>query len=259
MSAKENSIEMLMLRRQRAFTVADVIRGDRNMLNLLSRVAERNLVRHLGQLKEIYRDAELPDHAQAIMIHNNIGKQWHRVEQMSSRQIRSITNMEVCITNTKLVNMDPQQAALLYRKIARLRSIANRTKLLRLLHGDVYCGSRLYRFGLSTNDRCIRCFGCETINHLLLECPYSKEVWSRIGITANGIGDILKENIKLGELEILAELISALVFRKQVLPPDMLIRTTIYKFKDGLSRQNKTIALATDMVDRYELTGQWFT
>jgi hypothetical protein len=128
-----------------------------------------------------------------------------------------------------------------------------------MLHGDVYCGSRLYRFGLSNTDRCIRCFDCETIRHLLLECPYTIEVWSRLGMAPNDVSDILKNSVTIGELEILAELISALVFRKQVLPPEVLIRTTIYKFRNGLSKQSKTLALATAMVDRYELLGQWFT
>jgi len=128
-----------------------------------------------------------------------------------------------------------------------------------MIHGDVYCGSRLLRFGLSTTDRCIRCFDCETIKHLLIECPYTKEVWLRLGLAPITANCVLNENLTTSELEIMAELISSLVFRKQVLPPEVLIRTTIYKFKNGLSKQVKTQALANTMVDRYELIGQWFT
>ncbi len=239
--------------------MADVVRAEVHYLNLLCRVAERNLVRHFRQLKEIYRDTDLPDLGQALMLHNYVGNCWQRIEIMNSRQIRTAINTESCITTTKTMNMTPQQATTLYNKIAKLRNVANKTKLLRLLHGDVYCGSRLYRFGLSDTDRCIRCFECETIRHLLLDCPYTKEVWSRLGLAADTPGDILKDNINVGELEIIAEVISALVFRKQILPPDVLIRSTIYKFKEGLSKQSKTQSLAANMADRYELSGQWFT
>jgi len=259
MSSKEHSIETLLLRQHRVFTVAEVISGEDHYLNLLCRVAEKSLVRHLRQLKEIYRVADLPDLEHVMMIYESAGNHWQRVEIMTSKQIRNTFGAARCITDAKLMNMDPQRAATLYGKIAKLRNIANRNKLLRLLHGDVYCGSRVYRFGLSTTDRCIRCFECETIKHLLLECPYTKEVWSRLGLIPDTINDILSDNITPGELEILAEVIGALVFRKQVIPPDVLLRSIIYKFRNGLSKQRKTLALAAAMVNRYELIGQWFT
>jgi hypothetical protein len=261
MVTKEHSIEVLMLRQQRIFTISDIIRGDANCLDLVCRIAERNLVRPLRQLKEIYRDGDLDflDLNRDIMLYDSIRRQWQRGETMPSSTIRNTINNESCILETKLMNMTLPKATTLYGKIAKLRNIGNKTKLLRLLHGDVYCGSRLYRFGLTPTDRCIRCFDCETITHLLLDCPYTREVWSRLGMAPNAARDILKDNITTGELEILAELIGALVFRKQVLPPEVLIRTTIYKFRNGLSKQSKTLAMASTMVNRYELLGQWFT
>jgi len=259
MKSKDQSIEALMLRQQRVFTMIDIVGAGVNCLNLLCRVAENNLVRHLRQLFGMYRDSDLPELGHTAMLYEAVGRRWQRAEIMSSRQIRNTLFKDSCIFETKLTNMAPERATALYNKIAKLRNIANKTKLLRLLHGDVYCGSRLYRFGLSETDRCIRCFNCETTRHLLLECPYTIEVWSRLGLVANTVSDILRDNITAGELEILSELISALVFRKQVLPPEVLIRTTIYKFKNGLSKQGKTCALATSMMDRYELLGQWFT
>jgi hypothetical protein len=201
----------------------------------------------------------LPDLDQPLMVYDGMRKCWQRVENMTSGQIRATCSTSSCITNTKLMNMNLQQAAVLYGKITKLRNVPNKTKILRLLHGDVYCGSRLYQFGLSTTDRCIRCFECETIKHLLLECPYTKEVWSRLGIVANIPSDLVRENISVSELEIMADLISSLVFRKQVLPPDVLIRSTVYKFKEGLSKYERTRKLAANMVNRYEIIGQWFT
>jgi hypothetical protein len=147
----------------------------------------------------------------------------------------------------------------LYAKIAKLGNIQNKTKLLQLIHGDVYCGAKLYRYGLTETDRCIRCFAEETTNHLLYECPYTREVWGRLRVFPTAAGDILHEGLTRYELEIRAELVSHLVFRRKSLPPEVLIRSVITNFKKGLSRSKGLQEHAVSMVERYELTGQWFT
>ncbi len=55
-----------------------------------------------------------------------------------------------------------------------------------------------------------------------------------------------------------AELISVLVFRKKVIPPEVVIRSTMMMFHKGLSSRLKTKDYASAMVARYEITGQWF-
>ena len=47
------------------------------------------------------------------------------------------------ISNTKLVTFTPDEAGSFYKNTNRLRSTQNKTKILRLIHGDVYCGERL--------------------------------------------------------------------------------------------------------------------
>jgi hypothetical protein len=69
--------------------------------------------------------------------------------------------------------------------------------MLRLIHGDVYCGSRLKKFKLSDTDRCHRCFAEETIAHLLLECPYTKEVWQKLGINPTSLENIVSGTDKV--------------------------------------------------------------
>jgi len=54
--------------------------------------------------------------------------------------------------------------------------------MLRLLYGDAYTDERLKRFGMADSDRCRRCFDKETVHHLLMECPYSCEVYKILGI-----------------------------------------------------------------------------
>jgi hypothetical protein len=259
METKLNSIEMTLLRRSRVHTIAEGIVGSRANFNMICRIAENNVVCHLRCLYLIYRDGNMPDPDTTIRIYESSRKQWHKVELLTSRQIRAFFNTEQCITDTKLMSVSVTHASALYKKISRLCNIGNKTKLLRLLHGDVYCGSRLYQFGLTDTDMCIRCFDRETRRHLLLECPYTKEVWSRLGLSSNSAQDILRSNITQEELEIIADLISAIVFRKQVIPPEVLIRTTMFKFRDGLSKRKKTRLLATNKVSMYEFTGQWFT
>jgi hypothetical protein len=74
--------------------------------------------------------------------------------------------------------------------------------MLRLIHGDVYCGARLKKFKMSEIDTCIRCFEKETIKHLSVECPYTKEIWSLLGINSNDTKSILGTHLTNEELEI---------------------------------------------------------
>ena len=127
------------------------------------------------------------------------------------------------------------------------------------LHGDVYCGARAYRFGLTDSDRCIRCFGEETIKHLLYECPYSVEIWNRYGLFPVSANQVLDSQLSHSQMEIMAELISALVFRKKVLPPEVVLHSVITSFKKGLSTNSRTTEYAAALVTRHEFTGQWFT
>jgi hypothetical protein len=258
MVTRENSIEMITLRRKGLNTVADVIQDSRESLNLLCRIAEHSTVRHLQMIGRIYLGHAIPDHDNIVRLYDVQMQKWHRPELLSSKQIRMLLGKDEQILTTKLMTLTAEGATSLYGKIAKLKNVPNRTKMLRLLHGDVYCGVRLFKFGLSDSDLCIRCFQPETISHLLITCPYTQEVWARLGMNPRGPNDIL-ENISSGEFEIRAEIINALVFRKKTLPPEVLLKTVVQGFYKGLSKNNKTRDRATRMVEGYEITGQWFT
>jgi len=92
----------------------------------------------------------------------------------NSKQIRLLIREAELITNTKLITFMPDEAATLYKNINRLRSTQNKTKMLRLIHRDVYCSVRLKKFKMSEIDTCMRCFEKKTIKHLPVECPYTK-------------------------------------------------------------------------------------
>ena len=49
--------------------------------------------------------------------------------------------------------------------IKRLTNIKLKSILLRVIHGDVYCGTRLKKFGMLDTENCPRCGQPEDINH----------------------------------------------------------------------------------------------
>jgi len=173
MPIRINSIEMASLRRRGFCTIADVLIDRGGSFNLLKRVARTEVVATLEELSIIYAGGQLQDDPDAIYIMDSTTLQWHRPEQISTHQIRLLLNKEELITEPKLMTLTEEGALKLYCQIARLRNVANKTKLLRFLHGDVYCKERLYRFNMTDDSICGRCFGVETIQHLLIQCPYA--------------------------------------------------------------------------------------
>jgi hypothetical protein len=257
---RANSIESVELRRRGHLDTRlySTLRNEM-ALRLLTRICHDEVKPHLLKL-ELLRAQIMPppDSLTQPYLYDKIGNRWLKLTSLTSKQIRELTSSETCLRVTKLLSLDEMQAKTLYGKIAKLKSIPNRSKLFRLIHGDVYCGSRAFRFGLIDSDRCIRCFEEETIRHLLLDCPYTKEVWSRLGIQGSRPEDILDSKATIAELEIRAELIAAIVFRKKVIPPEVLINTTIKRYAKGLSTSRMTQQVAINMSNWYQISGQWF-
>jgi hypothetical protein len=146
----------------------------------------------------------------------------------------------------------------LYYKIAKIRNVPNRTKVLRLIHGDVYCGVRRKKFKMTDNDTCGRCFQPETIQHLLLDCPYSRQVWALLGVSPGAPLDILDCRISQAELEIRADIISALAFRQQNLQPEVLIHTTMAKYSKGICVNPAVTGMAHAKILKHAVTRRWY-
>jgi hypothetical protein len=207
-------------------------------------------------LDGIYQDQPLPPENEHLYLYRNDSAQWQRLDSLTSAGIRDLMKTDQCIVQPKLFQTQDDVALRLYKRISRIKNIPNRTKLLRLIHGDVYCGVRLKKFGLTENDQCIRCFAPETIKHLLIECPYTVQVWHNMGVAANEPLDILDGQLNQAEMEIRADLINALVFRKQILQPKVLIQTTLAKFSRGLCRLSTVTKLAQAKIRRYAMQQQ---
>jgi len=244
MPVRLNSIEMTTLSRRGLRTVADVLTGAGDGMQLLKRVAYIELRVILDMLAMTYNQIPPPGILDPLYIQNVATLQWHRSELLSTKQIRQLFYAEELIMATKLLSLTREGAVALYCKISKLRNVPNRTKMLRFLHGDVYCKERMFRFGLAEDSICSRCFGVENIQHLLINCPYSVEVWGRVGIIPTEVKDVINENLSLSELEVRAEIISSLVFRKKVIPPEVLIHSIMFVFHKGLSGRKETMDYA---------------
>jgi hypothetical protein len=151
-----------------------------------------------------------------------------------------------------------EQAQKMYNKIKAIQSVPLKTKVLRLIHGDVYCGTRLVKFKLSKIDTCIRCFETETIEHLVEECPYSRHIWASYGIANPTIRAILDPDITNSEFEIRASLIETIIFRKQIIPPDIVIMNTFTKYSQGLGCNKKLADFAKRKLVIKTATGRWY-
>jgi hypothetical protein len=155
------------------------------------------------------------------------------------------------------IPLAPEEATTFYKHTNKLRSTLNKTKILRLIHGDVYCGERLKKFKMPEIDTCIRCFEKETKKHLMAKCPYTQDVWSLLGVNTNNIKAMLGTYLTREEFKIHADLLLSIVFRKSTLPPNTLIELTHLKYSEGVCRNNKLKEMAKVMIDNYKATGLW--
>jgi hypothetical protein len=212
-------------------------------MDVLLRMTGDLYSRHLIELREIYRYQNIPDRNNSIFVYNCERLSSVNLSSLTSREIRLTLKSEQYLCNTKQLNIDEGTAGSLYKKISKIKSIQNRTKLLRLIHGDVYCRSRLMKFGITDNDRCQRCFEEETISHLLTECPFTKQVWSKLHLQPRNLAEIILDKTS-AELEIITDIISELVFKKKVLQPEILLRNIYKSYAEGLCRNKQVIQLA---------------
>ncbi len=123
----------------------------------------------------------------------------------------------------KIVTFTPDEAGTFYKNTNKLRSTQTKSKILRLIHRDVYFGERLKKFNMSAIDTCIRCFEKETFRQLLTECLFTQDIWRLLRIKAKDNKAVLGNFLTREEFEIPADLLSSIIFRKSTLPFNTLI------------------------------------
>jgi hypothetical protein len=238
---KRGSQELRQLTQRGLMTLTDVHNNSRQCWAKLLKITDKSVTKAITIIGRLYRDQPLPNQGLATKILYN--GRWVEDSQLSSRSLRdALFDQRNC--SIKITTMEDDIKASYFSKLSKLVNVANKSRMLRLLQGDVYCAERTYRFGLSESDKCRRCFEIETIQHLLCDCPYTREVFSLIGINSQDINEILGVSLGRSDLEIRADFLNYLIFRQHILPPEILVQTTLEKFEKGLAGIGKMSRVA---------------
>ena len=78
------------------------------------------------------------------------------------------------------IDIERDSIVTMLTKIDKLKCTRLKTLALRLIHGDIYTGTKLLRFGLTESDDCSKCRESEKLAHLLKECWYPGIIRSKI-------------------------------------------------------------------------------
>ena len=102
------------------------------------------------------------------------------LHKITSRSIRRQLKQTFPLEPKMITNPQPEKIKRLGTLVSRLTNTKLKTIVLRSLHGDIYCGTRLKKFGLTDTDECPRCQLPETIEHQLYQCSYTKKLWELV-------------------------------------------------------------------------------
>jgi hypothetical protein len=256
---RRNNPLLARLRHLGANSIHDALQIGDLAMGILIRICEpqiRTILAALQGLPHIDHGGQMPIN---LHIYNSKFRKWENAAANKSSSIRQLLYEETVLPQTKMLDFENTEVARnVYKKIKGIKSMPLKTKMLRLIHGDIYCGTRLVRFHLSDIDTCIRCFAQETREHLISQCPYTKQVWQKYGIDNPTLRNILNADITSAEFEIRSSLLETIVFRKQHIPPDILITTTMTRYASGLVKNRQITDYAKMRLAIKNATGQWF-
>ena len=173
--------------------------------------------------------------------------------------VRDLTTASICNMSSKVIRLnqvsdldqminvyksgpilDPGEVLAWTKRKKKLTSTRHKNIILRVIHGDVFVNSRLFKFGLIEDPKCINCQEpIESILHRLVECPKATEAWKLLDEAKTRLGlqtlpDLslesllgIKGNADKIELTLNAELIHKLTTRSEVYCPKNLTMTVI--------------------------------
>ena len=156
-------------------------------------------------------------------------------DKLTSKLIRSAIHKQNTLNDLKVIGRVSQEEVMDLGKI--IKSLTNtklKTSILRLIHADIFCGSRLKKFGMTVNDKCSRCNQEETIEHMYLNCGYTKRIWSIVNEITNIKYSSMREVTGLSKLHdkttitINAEIIRQLsAIERPTIDPKIFVRSII--------------------------------
>jgi hypothetical protein len=157
---------------------------------------------------------------------------------------------------------------LLARKMTISTTI--RTFKFRLLHKDIFSKNRLHKIKIVDNNLCDHCsqFGevIEDINHLLWECPGSRETWNNLQLILSNLNidyQILLKSIILGiqnapiSVELIVAIIARLLARKdrpKSLSRDVIVSeiVNIMKVEQYIAKRNNKLEFTNKKWEIFE-------
>ena len=170
---RRNAIELMMLRNQGKTKVRELL-TDQAMANHFR-------MRLIHYSYSVLMDACLtsPDQAPVTEKFIPVKGKYKMAHQVSSKELRIEFAGQNQIDEFKLdLAADSVEAFL--PKLRKLKCVRAKNLALRTLHGDIYTGTRLLRFGLVDSDECSKCRQSESLAHLLRDCWYPSIIWSNI-------------------------------------------------------------------------------
>ena len=184
-----------------------------------------------------------------------IGQKFKPAQECSSKEIRNARADQNPIRLFKVgLALGRNEALTWLYQLSKLTSTSHKNTILKAAHGDIYTNERKFRFGLVESPACPRCDQVETLEHKLVECTYTRKIWTSVrsytgkNPSDNPINDTFAVNSSdLTELTIHAEIIQRILYLKEdqnyLLHPKTFVKLAIKELtiKEGNSRIKNTL------------------
>jgi hypothetical protein len=171
----------------------------------------------------------------------------------------ALNRIETLDFNSKLGILDFDPANIINFR-ANCRNSKLRNIYFRLIHNDFFTHSRMFRYKMTTNDKCPRCGEIESTRHLLWECTHVKHIWSLYNSLVQSVGAHQDKMVKyddvytatssgavnLVKIRIIQELI-------QIDRPRNWTRTHISKILNDLINTEKYNAMKTHSILNFNI------
>ena len=172
---RRNSIEMLMLRNQGTTTVRQLLANQAAADHFRLRLLHFSY----STIMDACLTSPIPDPVNDLYI--PIKGRYKMATHVTSRDLRTelLDENETGVDSYKLALSEIGIEKML-RKVRKLSSVRQKNLALRLIHGDIFTYTKLFKLGLSDSDECSKCRQRETLEHVIKGCWYNGAIWSKV-------------------------------------------------------------------------------
>ena len=232
---RKQSLELVLLRNQGKITVRQLL-SDPNMTNHFR-------LRLLHYSYSTLMDACIlsPPQDPVIDRYVPIRGKYKLMKKVTSKEIR--TELELELNDEELnfkLPTDKEHIEQILPKINKLKCVKAKNLALRIIHGDIFTGTKLLRFNMAPNDECSKCRESERLEHLLKDCWYSGIIWRRVkylyiktdqrrqNYEINGLNFVIGSKLSHPKFKLHLEIIRRLTQKDRPnILPKMLIRQSL--------------------------------